>query len=120
MFAQHCMEKLNEPVSIPDSPEFRGAQLIKSTKGNLVAMLYGSSKVDSITKMAKRNVEKRGRERLNKTYKRELYEHKLAHEREFTQVSVNTGDSPFPSSQSIPQITSIYGSPITKNYHEMG
>jgi len=53
-------------VIIPDDPEFRNAKIIKSTKGNLVAMLFGSDSTTSIADLAKREVEKKDRELKNR------------------------------------------------------
>ena len=67
IFAQECLNRIkNDPVTIPDDPEFKNAKIIKSSKGNLVAMLYGSDSTTSIAEMAKREVQKKDRERKNK------------------------------------------------------
>ena len=108
MFAQQCIEKLSEPISIPDNPALKDGQLIHSSKGNLVALLYGDSEAKSIARIAKRNVERRGRERLNKLIRRELHEHKMAAEKDST--SAKSGDSAKPGQ----------GSPLSRHYIELG
>jgi len=78
IFAQECLNRIrNDPVIIPDDPEFRNAKIIKSTKGNLVAMLFGSDSTTSIADLAKREVEKKDRELKNRLIWREVKEHKI-------------------------------------------
>jgi len=67
IFAQQCLDRIrNDPVTIPDDPEFKNAKIIKSSKGNLVAMLYGSDSTTNIAERAKREVEKKDREKKNR------------------------------------------------------
>lgn len=75
VFAEECRQMQSLPLMIPDNPEFKNARLIKSTKGNLAALLFDNDKIDgpaNFAQQAKELVEKRGRERRNRANKRDV------------------------------------------------